>query len=740
MARTSLTFGNSTNNANTYQTAAIQPKSNALVVLFVISRKQFGGQPSAPTPTGNGLTWKQVETVAADSDRRLTCFRAMSSTPTSGPITLSFNGETQDLIAWSVIQYDDVDSTGPDGDSAFVRSTTLTNNDSFNTALAVPIAQSADPTRNTTVGGLLLTDDSNGDEPVNPGLGATEIVEIPVAPGSTEGATLQTQDAQPAVTAMQWTWSKAGPSAAIVLEVKASPVTSTPPVDPPPGTPVEPKPVPIPVEELAVRFAPVLLVDATESYMPINAKRYLEHAALWPAKAPFDETKNWGGVVGDPFPRKPTVPAGELRGVASEGGKFLGEPALQLASGSDERFLELGGWKDRNEMSEPAVTESSANTYADRAAIVTRIGQPDLMNSRFWYHAEVIDPPTLFKIAGYSPALSLQSIVGQFTNPTLMLYYFFFPAHDQSVGGGGCPNIEAREVSCHAGDWQCFALLADSDGSGDAKGFRPRFFGHTGARPSAVTVGATEAYRPFAFDRENRTVMKVEEWRAPTGIAANQPELDGEHPRFYVARNSHSLYTSAGAKAVDPYQYAETPQLCGKTDVPGLNPPDDWPASHYPKAAAFLAKIMIGASFGPFGLIAGALAAGAEFKHWTDGGHPLTRPNDPPDPEVAPTPGGCIALRPKDIAVAGVPADKLQNWEVGRDVQIDGRHYDYLVDRKTQAWWPAYDGSAGFRGRWGQQVTNDPLGRRSGPLFPDYPTMFLTALADGSNRSLLKLS
>jgi hypothetical protein len=37
-------------------------------------------------------------------------------------------------------------------------------------------------------------------------------------------------------------------------------------------------------------------------------------------------------------------------------------------------------------------------------------------------------------------------------------------------------------------------------------------------------------------------------------------------------------------------------------------------------------------------------------------------------------------------------------------------------------------------------VTNDALGRRSGPSFPDYPTMFLSALADGSSRSLLNLS
>src|SRR5262245_42504805 len=152
MTRTLLTFDKSTANDDTYQTATVQPGSNSLILLFVLSRKQFGGEtPTVPIPTGNGLTWKQVETVSPDGERRLTCFRGMSAAPTSGPITLSFNGETQDHIGWAVIEYDDVDSTSPDGDSAFVRSTTATNSDNFNTALAVPIPMSSDPTRNVTV-------------------------------------------------------------------------------------------------------------------------------------------------------------------------------------------------------------------------------------------------------------------------------------------------------------------------------------------------------------------------------------------------------------------------------------------------------------------------------------------------------------------------------------------------------------------------------------------------------------
>jgi len=73
-------------------------------------------------------------------------------------------------------------------------------------------------------------------------------------------------------------------------------------------------------------------------------------------------------------------------------------------------------------------------------------------------------------------------------------------------------------------------------------------------------------------------------------------------------------------------------------------------------------------------------------------------------------------------------------------LKLNGRTYDFRVDRATQGWWPSEDGEAGFRGRWGQQVTSDYLPRRSGPKFPDYARMFLMALAYGDAKGLLDLS
>lgn len=104
-----------------------------------------------------------------------------------------------------------------------------------------------------------------------------------------------------------------------------------------------------------------------------------------------------------------------------------------------------------------------------------------------------------------------------------------------------CLNIEAKEAACHAGDWECIAIMLESDGSGNLQAAKPKSFGATGSRPGQVQVNGKWMYRPYQFDDEGLTVMKVEAWRPASGMTANQPEVIGEHPRLYVARGSHSL-------------------------------------------------------------------------------------------------------------------------------------------------------------------------------------------------------
>src|SRR6185312_14592576 len=91
---------------------------------------------------------------------------------------------------------------------------------------------------------------------------------------------------------------------------------------------------------------------------------------------------------------------------------------------------------------------------------------------------------------------------------------------------------------------------------------------------------------------------------------------------------------------------------------------------------------------------------------------------DTPDPDQVPTAGAGMTIRPRGVNVAGVPS-MLQDWNVQRNETIGQRHYDYVVNRDTQRFWPNFDGELGYQGRWGQRVTSDFLPRRAGPKFPN---------------------
>ncbi|MCV7155043.1 hypothetical protein [Mycolicibacterium pyrenivorans] len=714
VARNPLTSGSSINNALSYPTASITPAPHSLVLAFVVSfRPALQGTPSPPILSGNGLVWRQIQTVlgGTQANRRLTCFRAMGPAPTAGPVTVDFGDQLQDLCAWSIVEFTDVDTGGTAGAGAIAQSQVGTSPGSTVTLTLTP---SADPTRNATAGAVMIELVNNVARQVTPGAGFSEIHEEMPRQNLGQGATLQTQAATTGLAAAEWSWAGTEDAAAIVVEVKAAPVTAPPP---PQGDPKE---------VLARRFEPVLFFHPDEAFFPSDAKRYVEAAQLWTATAPFDSAGRWGGPPGTPFPRQPEVPAGQLRGLATEGGTYLGDPTLLAAGPNDERFLALGGWKDKDEVHHTGVFPGKVNVYADRGEIADRYST-DLEPSRYWYHTEFIDTGRLTRLATRVTTPNLSRIVARLNNPALLCYYLFFPAHEESVGDGACPNIEAKEVGGHAGDWQCIALLLEGDGTGTPESFTPKFFGHTGLRPATP--------RPHAFDGEERTVMKVEAWRAGSPAAPIQPQVIGDHPRFYVARGSHSLYTAPGQHAVSPYPHSE-PSQCGRFDTPPTLPGGD--SSPTPPVGVIMAKLVAGGLLNAFGV--GLIAAWIELVGSAGGAFlPEDAPGDPPDPDQAPTAAG----EGRTVKPANLPASyewtDVQDWRSQEGLVSNGRTYGFLVDRATQVWWPSDDLQDGFRGRWGQRVIDDPVPRRCGSKFPEYWKMFLTAVADGDATGMLTL-
>src|SRR6476619_445404 len=91
---TLLTAGNNATNGKVFTTASLAPAPNTLITVAVLGHNNTSAAPS-PTLSGGGMTaWTEVATTTFDGiaapRKRLTIFRAMSATPGSGPLTITF--------------------------------------------------------------------------------------------------------------------------------------------------------------------------------------------------------------------------------------------------------------------------------------------------------------------------------------------------------------------------------------------------------------------------------------------------------------------------------------------------------------------------------------------------------------------------------------------------------------------------------------------------------------------------
>jgi hypothetical protein len=121
ITQTLITSGNDPVNQRVYTTASISPAPNALITVAVMGHNSTSAVPS-PTLSGGGVSaWTEVATITFDTvalpHRRLTIFRAMSSSPGSGPLTFTFT-KAQSNCQWIVSQWDGVDISGVNGAGA----------------------------------------------------------------------------------------------------------------------------------------------------------------------------------------------------------------------------------------------------------------------------------------------------------------------------------------------------------------------------------------------------------------------------------------------------------------------------------------------------------------------------------------------------------------------------------------------------------------------------------------------
>lgn len=151
VAASNLTTAAGNAQQTSYTTASVSPASNGLLLVWVYSIAAT--QPNVPSISGNGLTWAQVDTQLDTSGlRRITLFRAMGASPSSGAVTISFSSQTQQGTCWSLVQYTGADTSGTNGSGAIVQSAKAA---SVGNAMSLTVTLSAfSSAGNATAGGF----------------------------------------------------------------------------------------------------------------------------------------------------------------------------------------------------------------------------------------------------------------------------------------------------------------------------------------------------------------------------------------------------------------------------------------------------------------------------------------------------------------------------------------------------------------------------------------------------------
>lgn len=203
-----------TSNLSSYATGAYAPTGNSLVIAAVLNSK--GSLPDTPTFSGNGLTWAQIATVAfntiAAARTRVTLFRAMGASPSSGAGTADFGGVSQTGCAISVFEFGGVDTSGTNGSGAVAQS--ATNNGDAVSSLTVTLAAFG------SGNGAAAAFGTSNNLATNPDTGWTEIHDLTYA---TPGRSLETQWRADNDTSAVGTPSAGTPDmGGIAIEIKAA--------------------------------------------------------------------------------------------------------------------------------------------------------------------------------------------------------------------------------------------------------------------------------------------------------------------------------------------------------------------------------------------------------------------------------------------------------------------------------------------------------------------------------------
>jgi hypothetical protein len=118
-----ITTGDSTSFTSS---AAITPASERLLTVFIGAHSTHSAGLSAPSLTGNGMTWQAIATAKdASSQTVMTAFRAMG-TPSSGSLSWSFADPSSAAMtcAYTVVEWFGASTSGSNGSGAVAQFST----------------------------------------------------------------------------------------------------------------------------------------------------------------------------------------------------------------------------------------------------------------------------------------------------------------------------------------------------------------------------------------------------------------------------------------------------------------------------------------------------------------------------------------------------------------------------------------------------------------------------------------
>lgn len=147
------------------------PTANAFLRITVVNHDSVSATAPTPTLSGNGLTWVQVLTslLGTGSKKRLTTFRSMGASPTTGATTADFAGVSQDNVLILVSECTGTDTSGTNGSGAVVQAVDGDNPNSSTTCTATLAAFGS--ANNSTLGSFAIVDAST----ITVGAGFTQL-------------------------------------------------------------------------------------------------------------------------------------------------------------------------------------------------------------------------------------------------------------------------------------------------------------------------------------------------------------------------------------------------------------------------------------------------------------------------------------------------------------------------------------------------------------------------------------